>query len=437
MNSPAFASTRRALHDFHEHTVAPALQAMLDCDIPLLAQIDGACIGGGLEIAACCDIRVCGESSRFGAPIAKLGFPMAPGELERLSQVFSAPVLREMLLEARLYDAHEALRAGAVHAVVPDAEVAGDRAATRRAHRRAVTAGRAHQQTHAAPDRGRRAERHRAARALQLRRQRRAPRRHRPPSSPSGRRVSSAAEESIPQKESHSMGQNDNHNLFSALRAAFPKDLDATAIETGDGPRLYYTWRDLDRATARIANLLVSLGLPAGARVAVQTEKSVEALMLYLAVLRAGYVYLPLNTAYQGSEIEYFIGNAEPSVVVCSGKNFGWVSKIAFKAGTEHVFTLNEDRTGSLLDRAAPRSDEHTPAHKGADDLAAILYTSGTTALRAGRRKADRRVDGAVAGGSKGGLLRRSRAAGRWALSLAAGSRRGTAVGPLRSGGEA
>ncbi len=119
-----FRFEETALHDFHEHTVAPALQAMLDCDIPLLAQIDGACIGGGLEIAACCDIRVCGESSRFGAPIAKLGFPMAPGELERLSQVFAAPVLREMLLEARLFDAQEALRAGAVHAVVADADVA-------------------------------------------------------------------------------------------------------------------------------------------------------------------------------------------------------------------------------------------------------------------------------------------------------------------------
>jgi len=119
-----FRFDENALHDFHENTVAPALQALLDCDIPLLAQIDGACIGGGLEIAACCDIRLCGESSRFGAPIAKLGFPMAPGELERLSQVFSAPLLREMLLEARLFDAHAALRAGAVHAVVADAEVA-------------------------------------------------------------------------------------------------------------------------------------------------------------------------------------------------------------------------------------------------------------------------------------------------------------------------
>lgn len=170
-----------------------------------------------------------------------------------------------------------------------------------------------------------------------------------------------------------------NGNLFAALRAAFPGDLDTTAIETADGEALRYSWRDLDRATARIANLLDSLALPAGARVAVQTEKSVEALLLYLAVLRAGFVYLPLNTAYQRAEIDYFIGNAEPSVVVCSGKNFGWVSQIAFRAGTAHVFTLNEDRTGSLLERATHQSDEHTPAVKEADELAAILYTSGTT----------------------------------------------------------
>ena len=170
-------------------------------------------------------------------------------------------------------------------------------------------------------------------------------------------------------------------NLFAALRSAFPTQLDATAIEAADGegaPR-YYTWRDLDRASAKIANLLASLDLPQGARVAAQTEKSVEALMLYLGVLRAGYVYLPLNTAYQSSEIEYFIGNAEPSVVVCTGRNHPWVSKIAFKAGTQNVFTLNEDRTGSLLDRAAQHIDEHTPAVKQADDLASIIYTSGTT----------------------------------------------------------
>jgi malonyl-CoA/methylmalonyl-CoA synthetase len=169
----------------------------------------------------------------------------------------------------------------------------------------------------------------------------------------------------------------DNRNLFAALRAAFPQDLDATAVETEDG--LAYSWRDLDRATAMIANLLQSLGLEEGARVAVQVEKSVEGMMLYLATLRAGYVYLPLNTAYQKAEIEYFVGNAEPAVVVCTPQNFGWVSKIAFQAGTHHVFTLGTDRKGSLLDRAAMQSDRHEIAQMANDDLAAIVYTSGTT----------------------------------------------------------
>jgi malonyl-CoA/methylmalonyl-CoA synthetase len=168
-----------------------------------------------------------------------------------------------------------------------------------------------------------------------------------------------------------------NANIFTALRAAFPADLDSTAIETDQG--LFYTWRDLDRASAKIANLLCSLALPEDSRVAVQVEKSVEALILYLATLRAGFVFLPLNTAYQSAEIEYFIGNAEPAVVVCTENNFGWVSKIAFKAGTKHVFTLSDHITGSLLDRAAQLLDQHKIAERHSNDLAAILYTSGTT----------------------------------------------------------
>jgi malonyl-CoA/methylmalonyl-CoA synthetase len=171
-----------------------------------------------------------------------------------------------------------------------------------------------------------------------------------------------------------------NQNLFVVLQTGLPDDRDATAIQTCDTPSpQFYTWRDIDRASARLANLLDSLDLPAGARIAVQTEKSVEALLLYLAVLRAGFVYLPLNTAYQKGEIEYFIGNAEPSVVVCSPRNFSWVSTLAFKAGVQNVFTLGDDRTGSLLERAAEHGDEHTPAPRRNDDLAAILYTSGTT----------------------------------------------------------
>ncbi len=86
-----------------------------------------------------------------------------------------------------------------------------------------------------------------------------------------------------------------------------------------------------------------------------------------------------MNTAYQSAEIEYFVGNAEPAVMVRTSRNFGWVSKIAFKAGTRHVFTLDDDRTGSLLERAAHHSDQHEIAAAAADDLAAIVYTSGTT----------------------------------------------------------
>ena len=166
-------------------------------------------------------------------------------------------------------------------------------------------------------------------------------------------------------------------NLYSILEKGFPKDKQSCALETHDG--LYYSWSDLERATAKMANLLKSLKLPKGSRVAVQVEKSPEALFLYLATIRAGYVYLPLNTAYQAAEIGYFLENAEPAVVVCSSKNFSWVSTTAFKAGTQHVFTLDENRTGTLLERAGAQSDRFKTATVKEDDLAAILYTSGTT----------------------------------------------------------
>ena len=166
-------------------------------------------------------------------------------------------------------------------------------------------------------------------------------------------------------------------NLFSALRAAFPADGGRCAIETDTG--LQYSWQDLDESTAMVANLLDSLQLPPGSRVVVQVEKSVEALVLYLATVRAGLVYVPLNTAYQHAEMAYFLADAQPSVVVCSAKNFGWISKLAFVGGCAHVFTLNDDRTGSLLTRAAHCARTHAIAAVQADDLLAIIYTSGTT----------------------------------------------------------
>ncbi|HJV76455.1 MAG TPA: malonyl-CoA synthase [Noviherbaspirillum sp.] len=168
-----------------------------------------------------------------------------------------------------------------------------------------------------------------------------------------------------------------NANLYSLFESHFPQDRTACCIETHDG--LYYSWNDLDRATAKIANLLAGLDLPKNARIAVQVEKSPEALMLYLATIRAGYIYLPLNTAYRAAEMSYFIDDAEPSVVVCSPQNFGWVSQIAFASNTKHVFTLGDDRTGSLLVRAALQSNSFETVEKQPGELAAILYTSGTT----------------------------------------------------------
>jgi enoyl-CoA hydratase len=123
---PQFRFQADTLAEFHESVVAPALLALWQCDVPLIAQIDGACVGGGLEIAACCDIRICGHGSRFGVPIAKLGFPMAPLEIEIVARVIGETLLRELLLEARVLDATEAQQRGLVNRVVTDDQVASE-----------------------------------------------------------------------------------------------------------------------------------------------------------------------------------------------------------------------------------------------------------------------------------------------------------------------
>ena len=121
-----FRFEESTLRRYHEEDVLPALRALLACDVPLVAQIEGACIGGGLEIAACCDVRIAGASSRFGVPIAKLGFPMAPAELEIVAAVVGVTTLRELLLEARVLDAEAARARGLVTRVVADALVAAE-----------------------------------------------------------------------------------------------------------------------------------------------------------------------------------------------------------------------------------------------------------------------------------------------------------------------
>jgi enoyl-CoA hydratase len=123
---PEFRFNEASLRAFHEDDVAPALHALLACDIPLIAQIDGNCMGGGMEIAACCDIRIAGLGASFGAPIAKLGMPMAPQELAIMLRAAGEATVREMLLEARTYTAHDMQQRGFVQRMVPDSAVVAE-----------------------------------------------------------------------------------------------------------------------------------------------------------------------------------------------------------------------------------------------------------------------------------------------------------------------
>lgn len=123
------ATVDDALH-YHEELVAAALDAIRACPVPTVAQIQGACVGGGLEIAGCCDLRIAGESSRFGAPINKLGFSMYPGEMAGLLELVGPAVLLEILLEGRILSAAEALAKGLLTRVVADGEVEAEAAAT-------------------------------------------------------------------------------------------------------------------------------------------------------------------------------------------------------------------------------------------------------------------------------------------------------------------
>ena len=117
---PGFRFDPEQLQAFHEEEVWGALAAILECDCPVIASIAGNCMGAGLELSACCDIRLATESSRFGAPIAKLGFPMAPREASLLAGKLGDTYTRSILLEAAIYSATELHQQGFLTRLVAD-----------------------------------------------------------------------------------------------------------------------------------------------------------------------------------------------------------------------------------------------------------------------------------------------------------------------------
>ncbi len=165
-------------------------------------------------------------------------------------------------------------------------------------------------------------------------------------------------------------------NLCELFQAARPQDAATTFLETPDGRRL--TYGELDQKTAQFANALRQQGVAVGDRVAAQAEKSPEVVLLYLACLRLGAVYLPLNTAYTLAELDFFFGDAEPSAIVCAPAKAGEISALEAAEGAA-VLTLDADGGGTLVEAAQAAPDRFDTVARDTADLAAIVYTSGTT----------------------------------------------------------
>ncbi|HEV8261503.1 MAG TPA: AMP-binding protein [Burkholderiales bacterium] len=166
-----------------------------------------------------------------------------------------------------------------------------------------------------------------------------------------------------------------NANFYTAIEAANHGRPQRALLETETGRT--FTYGDLKRESARYANLLTGLGARRGDRVAVQVEKTPASLFLYLGCLRAGLIYLPLNTAYQRGELSYFLGDAEPGVIVCRPQAAELMQELC--GGRSRIVTLDEDCGGTLGRAAAAASHDFATAELQPDDSAVIIYTSGTT----------------------------------------------------------
>ena len=169
----------------------------------------------------------------------------------------------------------------------------------------------------------------------------------------------------------------DSSNLYELFRSRFPTDPQAWFLERPDGTGIRYT--EIDDLAARAQSILHASGVRPGDRVVVQVEKSPAAVVLYLASLRSGAVYVPLNTAYTQAEVGSFLDDADPALVICPPASLAAFEKIAERLGIAAILTLDAEGGGSfgerlLRERAAPAVEA-----RSGSDVAAILYTSGTT----------------------------------------------------------
>jgi len=171
-------------------------------------------------------------------------------------------------------------------------------------------------------------------------------------------------------------------NLYTHFYQQFVEHADDQLLATEQDQ--CYSYSDIDKRSAQLARTLTDLGAEPGDRISVQVEKSAEALCLYLACLRAGLVFHPLNMGYKSTELEYFLGNADPVAVICDARNEDVIDSIAKAADIQHVLTLNADGKGTLTDLADNAVPDFDTLHRDENDLAALLYSSGTTGVPKG-----------------------------------------------------
>jgi malonyl-CoA/methylmalonyl-CoA synthetase len=167
-----------------------------------------------------------------------------------------------------------------------------------------------------------------------------------------------------------------NNNIYKLFQSKFPADTKAVFLEHEQGNLLY---SQIENETGQLTGLLKQLGVQKGARIIVQVEKSAEAVLLYLACLRTGAIFIPLNTAYTAQEVKYFMGDASPHLIVCRPQDLETISECAQELNVPHVMTLDDLGNGSLVDAKSSAPINHDTEHCEGNDIACILYTSGTT----------------------------------------------------------